>query len=95
VAFAACYICNEFIHRFVPSALSKIRVTDEIKNISKLDLTTSVDGSALILNWTGRQFFKSDILRLSFFAPYETSLAINHSMYSHDYGAGRDSVFNL
>lgn len=61
MTFATCYICNEFIHRFVPSALSKIRVTDEIKNISKLDLTPSVDGSALILNWTGRQFFKSPI----------------------------------
>ena len=31
---------SEFIHRFVPSALSKIRVTDEIKNIGKLDLTS-------------------------------------------------------
>ena len=31
---------SEFIHRFVPSALSKIRVTDEIKNIGKLDLSS-------------------------------------------------------
>ena len=67
----------------------------KIQKQAAFGIIPTVDGSALILNWTGRQFFKSDILRLSFSGSYETSLAINHSMHSHDYGAGGDSVFSL